>query len=228
MTFKFYIFDLDGTLLDLGNIRAYAEKIFTLTLLTLNAPKIPNREERLKFWLAGNEFIKILNKWGILEPRNFWKIYDKIDFEQRKVLIKQNKIGLFNDVIEILQEIYKKSNRLAILTNTTGYVVDYILKKFNIIDFFHDIFSMGPGINESFAKPSPKGIFSILRKFNYNPKNSKALMIGDSIVDIIAAKKANISSCLIKRQFKIETKPYDQWEFQPDYVIESLTELIDL
>ncbi|MFW9988550.1 MAG: HAD family hydrolase [Candidatus Odinarchaeota archaeon] len=228
MTFKFYIFDLDGTLLNLGNIRDYAEQVFTLTLNTLKAPKIPDREERLKFWLAGKDFIKILNKWDIPEPYNFWKTYDKIDFEQRKVLIKQNKIGLFNDVKDILKKIYNKSNRLAIVTNTSGYVVDYILKKFNISEFFHEIFCMGPEIDETFAKPSPRGILSILRKFNYNPLNSNALMIGDSIVDIIAAKKANISSCLIKRQFKIETKPYNRWEYQPDYVIEGLSELIYL
>ncbi len=228
MSFKLYIFDLDGTLLDLGNIRDYAEKIFTLTLNTLKAPKIPDKEERLKFWLAGKDFIKILDKWGISEPHNFWKTYDKIDFEQRKVLIKQNKIGLFNDAKEILRKIYNNSNRLAIVTNTTGYVVEYILKKFNISEFFHEIFCMGPEIDEAFAKPSPRGILSILRNFNYNHKISKALMIGDSIVDIIAAKKANISSCLIKRQFKIETKSYNQWEYQPDYVIESLNELIYL
>jgi len=228
MTFKFYLFDLDGTLLNLGNIRAYADQIFTKTLNMLQAPKIPNREEKLKFWLAGKDYIKILNKWGIPEPQNFWNEYDKVDFEHRKVLIDQKKVGLFNDVKDILKKIYETSNKLAIVTNTAGYVVEYILKKFNISKLFQEIFSMGPGIDEKFAKPSPGGIFSILRKFNYDHKYHKALMIGDSMVDIIAAKKANIDACLIRRDIDPHNKNYKNWDFQPDYVIERLDELLYL
>ena len=62
----------NGTLLNLGNIRAYADKIFTQTLNLLQAYKIPNREEKLKFWLAGKEYIKILNDWGISKPQDFF------------------------------------------------------------------------------------------------------------------------------------------------------------
>lgn len=228
MTFKFYLFDLDGTLLNLGNIRAYADQIFTKTLNILQAPKIPNREEKLKFWLAGKDYIKVLNKWGISKPQNFWNVYDKVDFVSRKVLIDQKKIGLFNDVRDILKQIYEheNNNKIAIVTNTAGYVVEFILKKFNISKFFHEIFSMGPGIDEKFAKPSPSGILSILRKFNYNLKHHKALMIGDSMVDIIAAKKANITACLITRDNKRYPEDYKDWLYSPDFIIESLDELI--
>lgn len=228
MTFKFYLFDLDGTLLNLGNIRAYADQIFTKTLTILKAPNIPNREEKLKFWLAGKDYIKVLNKWGISKPQNFWIVYDKVDFEHRKVLINQKKIGLFNDVKDILIKIFEISNKLAIVTNTAGYVVEYILKKFNISKCFHEIFSMGPGIDEKFAKPSPSGIFSILRKFNYDQKYHKALMIGDSMVDIIAAKKANITACLITRDKKRYPEDYEDWLYSPDFIIESLDELLRL
>jgi len=50
-------------------------------------------------------------------------------------------------------------------------------------------------------------------------------MIGDSIFDIIAAKKAKIAACLIRRNSE---NNYIEWEIQPDYVIKSLNELIDL
>lgn len=228
MTFKFYLFDLDGTLLNLGNIRAYADQIFTKTLNMLQAPKIPNREEKLKFWLAGKDYIKILNKWGIPDPQNFWNVYDKVDFELRKVLIDQKKVGLFNDVKDILKKIYETSNKLAIITNTAGYVVEYVLKKFNISKFFQEIFSMGPGIDEKFAKPSPKGVLTILDKFKYNPKELKAILIGDSKLDIIAAKKANIYACLIRRDICTRNKDYNQWKIQPDFIIERLDELLHL
>ena len=56
--------------------------------------------------IDGKDYIKILNKWGIAEPQNFWKEYDKVDFEHRKVLIDQKKVGLFNDAKDILKKIY--------------------------------------------------------------------------------------------------------------------------
>ena len=228
MTFKFYLFDLDGTLLNLGNIRAYADQIFTKTLTILKAPNIPNREEKLKFWLAGKDYIKVLNKWGISKPQNFWNVYDKVDFEHRKVLIDQKKVGLFNEVKDILKKIYETANKLAIITNTAGYVVEYVLKKFNISKFFQEIFGMGPGIDEKFAKPSPKGVLSILDKFKYNPKESKAILVGDSKLDIIAAKKANIYACLIRRDRATRNKDYNEWNIQPDFIIERLDELLHL
>ena len=82
--------------------------------------------------------------------------------------------------------------------------------------------------NQEFAKPSPKGILTILKKFDFDHHNKKAIMIGDSIHDIRAAKEAKISSCLIDHQKGNEIKHYKQWKIQPDYVIEYLSELIDL
>ena len=152
----------------------------------------------------------------------------KLILSTEKFLSIKKKVGLFNDAKDILKQIYETPNKLAIVTNTAGYVVEYVLKKFNISKFFHEIFSMGPGIDEKFAKPSPSGILSILRKFNYDHKHHKALMIGDSRVDIIAAKKANITACLITRDKKKYPEDFKNWSYSPDFIIESLHELLRL
>ena len=52
-------------------------------------------------------------------------------------------------------------------------------------------------------------------------------MIGDSISDIFAAKKANIFACLIKRDRMRYEKGFNSWKFQPDYIIERLDELLE-
>ncbi|MHA2123267.1 MAG: hypothetical protein ACW990_18875, partial [Promethearchaeota archaeon] len=102
MIFNFYLFDLDGTLLNLGNMSAYADKILISTLNRLNASRLPEKDQRNEFWSSGNNFIAVLKKWGIKTPDSFWEHYDKIDFEHRKVLIKEKKIHLFNDVDFVL------------------------------------------------------------------------------------------------------------------------------
>jgi len=230
MNFNFYLFDLDGTLLNLGDIGAYANQILVKTLNELRTPQIPDKEERYKFWSAGDKYIEVLNKWGVSKARDFWEHYDKIDFKQRKVLFDQKKIALFDDVRFVLKRIYnhKDGKRLGIVTNTANYVVDFILKKFKIAHFFQNIFSMGAKNDQEFAKPSPSGIISILENFHYDGNDHKALMIGDSMSDIIAAKKANIFACLIKRDKKRFEKGFNDWKFQPDYIIDRLDEVLEL
>ncbi|MFX1309117.1 MAG: HAD family hydrolase [Promethearchaeota archaeon] len=230
MNYDFYLFDLDGTLLDLGNIGVHADRILVETLKKHKVDRIPNRSERRELWFSGVNFQEVLKNWGIFDSDNFWKSYDKTDFEIRKILLKNNKISLFKDVKTVLELIHnhKENIKLAICTNTANYIVDYFLKHFKIDHYFHEIFSMGVEANQQFAKPSPKGILIILKKFNFNPSEKTAIMIGDSIHDITAAEKAKISSCLINRNNANDFKRYKKWKIQPTYVIRQLNELLHL
>jgi len=231
MNFDFYLFDLDGTLLHLGNIGAYADNILVKTLDKLKAHYPPDRNERFKLWLSEEGYIYVLGEWGVEEPQNFWKFYDEIDFEKRKILIEKKEIFLYNDVKTILEKVYynKYNKKLAIVSNTAYYIVDYVLNKFDISKYFHEIFSLGYYNNDQeLAKPSPKGILTILDKFEYDPKESKALLVGDSKFDIIAAKNANIYACLIRRDIHTRNRHYKKWDVQPDFVIEGFDELLYL
>jgi HAD superfamily hydrolase (TIGR01549 family) len=229
MNFNFYLFDLDGTLLNLGNMSAYADMILVSTLNKLKASRLPEKDQRSEFWSSGSNFISVLKKWGIKSPDRFWEHYDKIDFEYRKVFIEQKKIYLFNDVSPILKDLNHQENiKLAIVSNTSDFVVDHMLKKFNISQYFQDIYSMGVKVDQKTAKPSPNGILSVLARLNYDPLYHKALMIGDSKVDIAAAKKAGIQACLINRGLQRHSHHHNDWNFKPDYIIEKLDELLTL
>jgi len=229
MKFDCYIFDLDGTLLDLGNIGVYADQILVETLKKLGVKRIPSKIERRELWFSGGHFQPILKKWGLLESKGFWKCYDKTDFEKRKVLLANDELSLYKDAESLLEHIYnhKENKKLAICTNTADYIVDYFLKHFKIDNYFQDVFSMG-GNNQEFAKPSPKGILKILEKFKFNSRKNNAIMIGDSINDIKAAQAANISSCLINHLKRNENELFKQWGIQPDYIIGKLSDLVNL
>lgn len=231
MNFNFYLFDLDGTLFHLGNIRTYAEQILMETLDRLKAKYPPIRNERFKLWSSEKSYLNVLEEWGVEEPHHFWKFFDEIDFNKRKILIKEKKAFLYQDVKYVLERLYhhKDSKKLAIVTNTAHYICEYIIDKFNIGKYFHETFSLGYYNNDQeLAKPSPNGILAILDKFDYDPIKSKAILVGDSKLDIIAAKKANISACLIIRNKDTLTKHYKKWAIQPDFVIEELKELLYL
>ncbi|MFW9878818.1 MAG: hypothetical protein ACFFG0_37540, partial [Candidatus Thorarchaeota archaeon] len=102
MNFDYYLFDLDGTLLNLGNIRAYAEKILIETLNKLKAKYLPIGNERFKLWSSEQNYLKVLEEWGVKEPQNFWKYFDEIDFNKRKILVKEKRVFLYQDVKYVL------------------------------------------------------------------------------------------------------------------------------
>ncbi|MFW9972521.1 MAG: HAD hydrolase-like protein, partial [Candidatus Odinarchaeota archaeon] len=120
MKFDYYLFDLDGTLLDLGNIGDYSDQILVETLLNLGVKKVPDKMERMELWQSGRQFQEILKNWGISKSDNFWECYDKTDFKNRKILLRRNQISLFKDVRKVLELIYnhKDDKKLAICTNT--------------------------------------------------------------------------------------------------------------
>lgn len=228
MKYDYYLFDLDGCLLYIPRSWEYFDNILIKTLEQAKTTKIPMRSERNNFWFSGKNYINYLRNWGTIDFQNFWKIFDEIDYEHRKILIKRNKIFLFNDVKQILKEIYLDGKKTAIISNSADYIVKYILNKFNIAKFFHKLFGLSYDKDQAMAKPSPLGIISILNEFNFNPRTAKALMIGDSVMDIYAAKRAEIHSCLIRRDETKYPNEYTDWEHQPDYVIDNLTELLVL
>jgi HAD superfamily hydrolase (TIGR01549 family) len=229
MKFDCYIFDLDGTLLNLGNIGAYADQILVETLIKLGAKTIPSKKERRELWFSGQNFQQILKKWGISVSTDFWKCYDQTDFEKRKILLLKKEISLYKDAKNVLEQIYnhKENKKLAICTNTAHYIVNFFLKYFKINNYFHEIFSMGDN-NQEFAKPSPKGILAIMKKFKLNSQKNTIIMIGDSIHDIQAAKAAKVYSCLINHLSESEIEKYKTWNLLPDYIIENLNDVIDL
>jgi len=228
MNFDCFLFDLDNCLLNIPHPSEYFDNILVETIKRLTGAPLPNRQERNKFWYSGEKYIEILKKWGVGDLNHFWMHFDEIDFKHRKELLLKKQLTLFEDVREALENLFEKGKKIAIISNSADYIVEYIVKEFNIKHFFHEILGLGFDKDQGIAKPSPAGILSLLKKLNYDPNDSKALMTGDSILDVYAAKRAGIDACLIKRDLNKYPKGYKEWDYQPDYVIKRLDELFDL
>jgi len=227
MKYNYFLFDLDNCLLYIPNSKDYFDNILLETLKQGSTRHIPERSERNKFWFSGNSYIDYLKKWGTNNFQDFWKCFDEIDFEYRKILVQKNEILLYDDVKSVLEKIYNENKKLAIISNSADYIVDFIVKEFNITKYFNYFFGLSFDKEQSIAKPSPLGVLSVLEKLKYDPKKEKAIMIGDSIIDVYAAKKANISACLIRRDKNKYPDGYGAWEYNPDFVIEQLNEILN-
>ena len=227
MNFDYYLFDLDNCLIHYPDFMDIFDKILVSTLNNFSA-KIPDKEERDTLWSAGTEYNNILKKWGISNFNDFWKIFDENDFKYRKKLIKKGGIYLYHDVEQVLKKLNTANKKLALVSNSPQYIVDFFVKELELNSSFQEILGIDYEIEPTIAKPSPKGIKNILKLFNFNSKTSSAIMVGDSIIDILAAKRAKINACLIKRDLNKYSSGYDDWEYKPDFVIESLNEVLRL
>lgn len=95
----------------------------------------------------------------------------------------------YEGVIELVQQIATSAGtrRAAMLTNKPVAPAQKILKKFGLENSFATYLC---GDTTPERKPSPAGIYEILRQTGIAPK--KAIMIGDDTPDVLAAKNAGI------------------------------------
>ncbi len=227
MRYAYFIFDLDDCLIHIPDSVNYFDSILVKTLENLSAT-IPDRTERNSLWCAGEEYKTILKEWNVSDIDGFWEEFDFTDFNQRKVFIQENKINLYSDVQETLTLLItsKTSPRVALISNTADYVVDYMLKEFKLEGFFQEVFALSSEYTQEYAKPSPLGVQIILENLDYDPKKSRAVLVGDSQADIIAAKKARIEAILIRRNPSKYPEGSKQWQYKPDFVIDTLIEIL--
>ncbi len=137
-------------------------------------------------------------------------------------------IEIFQGVKDLLSELMLKQLKLGIVTskvrlmhNATGpYGVLVEIKRLGLSEMF-DVVVGWPDVAES--KPHPAPIHYALNQLKISPDD--AVMVGDSHIDIKAAKRAGVTSVAAKWGTLNE---HLLIQSNPDYTIESPHQLIEL
>lgn len=125
---------------------------------------------------------------------------------------------LFEGFQEVLTELYAQKIPLAVCTNKNAALTNALLDDLNISHYFSAITC---GDSFDYKKPDPRHLYSTCDLMNADPQ--KAIMVGDSINDIAAAKAANILS--IGVTFGYTETPMS--ELGADIVIDHFDEFLD-
>jgi len=177
------LFDLDGTLID--STPAILES-FKIAFETFDTT-CPNDEEIKK--LIGLPLDIMFEKLGV-SPEKKWDYVDAYKKHYRP--ISKQKTTLLPFAKEAIIEASKIAT-LGIVTTKTARYSEELMQHFGVMRYFNVLIGRE---NVQNPKPHPEPILKALQKLNYN-KNKKAFMIGDTCLDSISAKEANIISIAV-------------------------------
>lgn len=181
------IFDMDGTLIDSGNVITNTIN-FVRSQLGLNI-------------IEKNEMLEKLNDPTINSSKYFYGTKEFTD-EQTKLFHEYydthciSDIILYDGILELLKALKEKNCILGVATNASREFAVKMLEHLNINDYFHSITGASCVIN---PKPHPDMILKTLEICKMD--KYQAILIGDSEKDKLAAQAADIDGVLVNWGF---------------------------
>lgn len=181
---KLCIFDLDGTLID--SLPAISH--FGNTALDICGFDTITIKEYNYFAGSGRNILlhRMLAFLGQDTTENYEKIGKVYDREYRKN--PNSHIKPFDGIPELLDKLKVGGIKIAVLSNKPDNIV-----QLNINHLFPGVFDFVLGQTDDFdIKPAPDGALAVCKKLDILP--SETLFIGDTDIDILTGKNANMKS----------------------------------
>ncbi len=188
------IFDMDGTLIDSGNVITN----------TINYVRSNLGLEAIEKY----EMLEKLNDPTINSAKYFYGTKEFTD-EQTKLFHEYydthciSDIVLYDGILELLKALEAKNCILSVATNASR---EFALKMLKHLEIEHCFTSVTGASCVPNPKPHPDMILKTLNESKIDHKN--AVLIGDSHKDRLAAKAANIDGILVNWGFT-DHKEYD-------------------
>ncbi len=212
------LFDLDGTLIDSVPDLSRA---LNATLKELGLPTYD--EATIRVWIGNGA--AMLVKRGLAGKREIEEEPQEALFERAMEIFLKNyeevlndATGLYPEVEETLKKLRERGYRMAIVTNKPSQFVGPILKNLAVESYFDHIVG---GEDLPRKKPDPLPLLHACERLGCDPK--KAVMIGDSSNDILAARAASIPSIAVSYGYSAE-RPIES--FGPDAVVGRFGEIL--
>ena len=212
------VFDAYGTLFD---VNSAAEKC---------KDKIGNKWENFaNFWrttqLEYTWLRSLMNK-----HKNFWQITeDSLDKSmetfQIETSLKNDLLSLYKElspypeVKNVLENLKKKSFKLAILSNGTPELLNHLVKSSDLENLFDDIFSVE---EVKIYKPDPKVYDMPVKK--YKVDKGEITFLSANTWDVSGAGNYGYNSIWVNRNNSV----FDKLDYKPKNEVKNLKQLLDL
>jgi len=212
--FDLIIFDLDGTLVD-G--REAIRENFHFALKKFGLPQVEDEEIDA---MIGLPLVEMFER--TLAPSNRHMALKLVSVSAEKYM-ETGHVGTttLSDVIPTLQRLRKDGFKLAVATSKKNDPVRPLLERLGL----HKYFDLVSGCREGMRnKPHPDMIRFITKELNVEPP--RAVMVGDTPVDIVTARNTGISVIPVTSSISLGVTTINKIrDAKPDIVISSLLDL---
>lgn len=206
------IFDLDGTLID--SKRDLADSVNAMRV-HLGEPHLP---DEMVYSYVGNGAPVLVRR--ALPGRDEEEIERGLkfflDYYRDHML---DATTLYPGVREALDQLLAADVKMAVLTNKPVRFSEHLIKGLGLDGHFFRVYG-GNSFEEK--KPHPKGIELLMEESGIG--RDQTIMVGDSSVDIMTARNAQVRACGVSWGFQPETFA----AAPPDFVIDDMSELVGM
>ncbi len=208
--FEGFLFDLDGTIV-------YVPKFYTVWAVnrTLELLKVGQAKERecIDFWYARRPRDDVIQESFNVDVKAFWETFNKVD------VVRKNYVRAYEDAGEV-NKLRNKGKRVALITGAPKHILDAECSLVKANFEFKIMANNGHNYPE---KPHPAALLEGISRFGL-PKE-EVCYVGNSGEDIQFARNADVYSIIVERGIGYKLYPDGM---EPDRVIKSLNELLDL
>jgi 2-phosphoglycolate phosphatase len=205
--FSVYLFDVDGTLVD----SAY-DICGTIQTVLAGTDGADLTHEFLRGYIGrplNDLFQDVFPRYTPEEIERLIEAYRRV-YPARD----HSSTCVFPGVLEALQNL---GGRKATATTKGTATTRLILEKFGLLPYFDHV----QGTDGFLAKPNPDVIYAALTALKAKPVD--CLFVGDSAVDMEAARRAGVRSCAVTYGYGLRE---EMLLWQPDFWVSDLRELV--
>jgi HAD superfamily hydrolase (TIGR01549 family) len=211
---KAIVVDMDGTItkFNLNFMKARRQALEILEEMNLRTSEM-NEQISLYIILAS-----LKEK---LDPETYASVRSKFYTLLEEMELKSARhVTLYPGARETLLSIRRRSIKMGIVTNNGHAGTELTFKRLKLQGIFDAIVTRDDCED---MKPSPNPVLKIMAELGAKPE--EGILVGDGLMDIMAAKAAGLSSVAVT------TGPFNSARLvaaEPDYVLASINDLPDL
>ena len=207
-----FLFDFDGTLVD--TIDAYLHTYVELFQEEFNLD-IPSKEIIIHFGKPAYQIIQDVLKHELTKEE-----MDMLIKRREEIFISRHldKVKLIDGSLDLLRYLKSQAIKLAIVTSSTKSMLVAIASKFSLLNWFDVVITAD---DVARGKPNPEPFTRAIDLLQL-PANS-VVAIGDTLYDIISAKRAGIKVIFLTRDIHSNLLGTQE---RPELIINSFEDLL--
>jgi len=206
------LFDFDGTIMDTNELILQS---WQHTFRTVEGKERP--EDEILGTFGEPLYVTMEKVLPHLPVEEAAKIYRSYHYDNFTDLIE-----IFPGILDLLKELKARGYKTGIVTSRLRHTTELGLQKYDMEQYFDTIVTCD---DTDKHKPDPEPVEIALKRLGSKPE--EAVMIGDSIFDILCARGAGVKSVLVSWALAISDGD-KTGENEPDYIIDKAEDLLKI